>query len=135
MAAGSTPLHDELLAFVLEKLCTRTLNGFAQESRLDGESLKDAVVRYEVDYAWVVLGSDRLRDETVARLEARLGQMATAAQTFSVATVLREAAESQASDLLMSFDSDLPEQLAALLGDQADSLATSAALADLRAGG
>ncbi len=123
-------MHDELLAFVLKNLCTRPLNGFAQESRLDGESLKDAVERYEVDYAWHVLGSDRLRDATLARLETRLGQAATAAQRSSVTAVLREAAASQPADLLMSFDNDLPEQLAALLGEPADSLATSAALAD-----
>ncbi|MBI3348713.1 MAG: hypothetical protein HY020_16090 [Burkholderiales bacterium] len=108
-------MHDELLALVLKSLCTRTLNGFAQESRLDGESLRDAVERYEVDYAWHVLGSDRMRDETLALLEARLRQPATDAQKICVAKVLREAAESQPSDLLMSFDSDLPEQLAAAL--------------------
>ncbi len=123
-------MHDELLALVAESLCTRTLNDFAQESRLDGESLRDAVERYEVDYAWHVLGSDRLRDETVTRLEARLGQAATAVQKSCVAAVLREAAASQPFDRLMSFDNDLPEQLAALLCDQADSLATTAALAD-----
>ena len=100
-------MHDELLALVLKSLCTRTLNGFAQESRLDGESLRDAVERYEVDYAWHVLGSDRMRDETLALLEARLRQPATDAQKICVAKVLREAAESQPSDLLMSFDSDL----------------------------
>lgn len=108
-------MHDELLAFVLKNLCTRTLNAFAQESRLDGESLKDAVERYEVDYAWHVLGSDRLRDETVAMLEARFGQTATVAQKSCVTAVLRQAAASQPADLLMSFDNDLPEQLAALL--------------------
>lgn len=116
MAAGNTTsLHDELLALVANSLCTRTLNGFSQESRLDGESLKDAVERYEVDYAWHVLGSDRLRDETVALLEAKLKQPATDAQKTSVAEVLRAAAAGQSSDLLMSFDSDVPEQLAAML--------------------
>ncbi|MFG6457487.1 hypothetical protein [Roseateles sp. BYS96W] len=123
-------MHDELLAFVLKSLCTRTLTAFAQESRLDGESLKDAVERYEVDYAWHVLGSDRVRDETVALLEARLGQAATVAQKSCLTAVLRAAAASQPADLLMSFDNDLPEQLAALLVEQADSLATSAVLAD-----
>ena len=48
--------HAELLALVTKSLCTRTLNVFAEESRLDGESLKDAVERYEIDYAWQVLG-------------------------------------------------------------------------------
>ncbi len=115
MAAVSNPVHDELLALVTRSLCTRTLNGFAQESRSDGESLKDAVERYEVDYAWHVLGSDRLRNETVALLEAKLGQRATGAQQACVAEVLRAAAAGQPSDLLMSFDNDVAEQLAALL--------------------
>lgn len=115
MAAGNTPTHDELLALIAPSFCTRTLNGFAQESRLDGESLKDAVERYEVDYAWHVLGSERLRDETIARLEAKLQHAATDLQKACVAGVLTAAAATQTSDLLMSFDSDVPEQLAALL--------------------
>lgn len=115
MAAANTSLHDELLALVAKSLCTRTLNLFAQESRLDGESLVDAVERYEVDYAWQVLGSDRLRNETVTLLEAKLKQPATDAQKTCVADVLKAAAAGQSSDLLMSFDSDVPEQLAALL--------------------
>lgn len=115
MAAANTSAHDELLALVTKSLCTRPMNGFAQESRLDGESLKDAVERYEVDYAWHVLASDRLRDQTVALLEAKLQQPATEAQKASVARVLSAAAASQSPDLLMSFDSDVPEQLAALL--------------------
>ena len=115
MAAGNTLVHDELLALVAQSLCTRTLNLFAQESRLDGESLKDAVERYEVDYAWHVLGSDRVRNETVALLEAKLKHPATDAQKTCVADVLKAAAAAQSSDLLMSFDSDVPEQLAAML--------------------
>lgn len=115
MAAGNNLVHDELLALVAKSLCTRTLNGFSQESRLDGESLKDAVERYEVDYAWHVLGSDRLRNETIALLEAKLGQPATDAQKACVADVLKAAAAAQSSDLLMSFDNDVAEQLAATL--------------------
>lgn len=115
MAAANALLHDELLALVARSLCTRTLNAFAQESRLDGESLKDAVERYEVDYAWHVLGSDRLRDETIARLETKLAHAATDAQKASVADVLKAAAAGQSADLLMSFDNDVPEQLAAML--------------------
>ena len=107
--------HAELLALVMQSLCTRTLNVFAQESRLDGESLKDAVERYEIDYAWQVLGSDRMRDETVALLEAKLKHAASDAQKNCVAEVLRAAAAGQSSELLMSFDSDVPEQLAAML--------------------
>ncbi|MCE4554023.1 hypothetical protein [Pelomonas cellulosilytica] len=115
MATERTPLHDELLALVARSLCTRTLTLFAHESQLDGESLKDAVERYEVDYAWRVLGSERLRNETVALLDAKLGQSATDAQKACVADVLRAAAAIQSSDLLMSFDNDLPEQVVALL--------------------
>ena len=108
-------MHDELLALVTRSLCGRTLNGFAQESRLDGESLKDAVERYEIDYAWHVLGSDRMRSDTVALLEAKLGQPATEAQKSRVTEVLRAAAAAQPADLLLSFDSDLPELMAAML--------------------
>ena len=115
MAAAHTPKHDELLALVTQTLCTRPLNLFAQESRLDGESLKDAVERYEVDYAWHVLGSDRMRNKTIALLEAKLRQPATDAQKACVADVLAAAAAGQSSDLLMSFDNDVPEQLAAML--------------------
>lgn len=115
MTAAHTSAHDELLALVTTSLCTRPLNLFAQESRLDGESLQDAVQRYEVDYAWHVLASDRLRSETVALLEAKLQQPATEAQKACVADVLQAAAASQSPDLLMSFDSDVPERLAAQL--------------------
>ncbi|MDR7269663.1 hypothetical protein J2X20_002292 [Pelomonas saccharophila] len=108
-------MHDELLALVAKSLSTRPLNGFAQESRLDGESLKDAVERYEVDYAWHVLASDRLRDETVALLQAKLKHPATDAQKACIADVLKAAAAGQSADLLMSFDSDVPEKLAAML--------------------
>jgi len=107
--------HAELLATVTASISTRTLNRFAEESRLDGESLKDALDRYEIDYAWQVLGSDRMRDETVALLEAKLSQPATGPQKASVAEVLKAAAAGQSSELLMSFDSDVPEQLAAML--------------------
>lgn len=127
MAALNDLMHDELLALVTRSFCTRTLNGFAQESRSDGESLKDAVERYEVDYAWHVLGSDRLRNETVALLEAKLGRRATDAQQARVAEVLRAAAAGQPSDSLMSFDNDVAEQLAALLSARSESRAPSEA--------
>ncbi len=120
MAVSTTLVHDELLALLAGHLGTRTLTLFAEESRLDGESLSDAVERYEVDYAWQVLGSDRLRDETVALLEAKLKQPATDAQKTCVADVLRSAAAGQPSDLLMSFDNDVPERLAAMLCAQHD---------------
>lgn len=115
MTAPNTPLHDELLALVAQSLCSRPLGVFAQESRLDGESLMDAVQRYEVDYAWHVLGSERLRNETIRLLEAKLTHAASDAQKASVTEVLKAAAAGQAADALMSFDSDVPEQLAALL--------------------
>lgn len=115
MTALNTPLHEELLALVAQTVCSRPLGAFAQESRLDGESLRDAVQRYEVDYAWHVLGSDRLHHETIALLERKLTHAATEAQRTSVAEVLKAAAASQAADALMSFDNDLAEQLAALL--------------------
>lgn len=124
MAAANTAVHDELLALVAKTLCTRTLTGFAQESQLDGESLKDAVDRYEVDYAWHVLGSDRMRSETIALLETKLKHAATEAQKASVAEVLTAAAADQPAHLLMSFDNDVPEQLAALLCAQHQRKAT-----------
>ena len=107
--------HTELLAGVASSLSTRTLNHFAAEARLDGESLKDALERYEVDYAWHVLGSSRMRDETVSLLEAKLEQPASAAQKACIDYVLSVAAAGQSSELLMSFDSDVPEHLAAML--------------------
>ena len=118
MNAAAAALHDEhaeLLAQVAQALCTRTLNGYAQESRQDGESLKDAVERYEIDYAWQVLGSERMHRDTVALLEAKLQHPATDAQKACLADVLQAAAAGQSSELLMSFDSDVPEALASLL--------------------
>lgn len=112
---AASPTFDELLAGVAGSLCTRPLNRFAEESRLDGETLAQAVDRYEFDYAWQVLGSQRMQEQTVARLEARLGRAATEAQRACIAAVLTAAAAVQGSDLLMSFDNDVPEQLAALL--------------------
>ena len=119
--------HAELLALVTKSLCTRTLNVFAEESRLDGESLKDAVERYEIDYAWQVLGSDRLRDETVALLEGKLKRSASDAQKSCVTEVLKAAAASQPSELLMSFDNDVPEHLAVMLFAQHERRATAEA--------
>ncbi len=101
-----------MVAQLISSLSTRTLNHFAQEARLDGESLKDASDRYEIDYAWHVLGSDRLRDETLAALETRLQQAASDAQRACVSDILASAAAQQAPELLMSFDNDVPEQLA-----------------------
>ncbi len=104
--------HAELVAQVVNGLCTRTLNHFAEEARLNAESLRDAFERYEIDYAWHVLGSDRMRDATVSSLEARLQRAATEEQKARVADILRSAAATQAPEFLMSFDNDVPEQLA-----------------------
>lgn len=40
------------LGRLIAGLCTRTLNQFAEESRLDVETLREAVERYEGDFAW-----------------------------------------------------------------------------------
>jgi len=111
----AAPTHAELVIHVVNGLQTRTLNDFAEEARADGESLKQAVERYEIDYAWQVLGSDRMRDAAVAALEARLQRPITDAQRARVAAALTEAAAGQSPELLMSFDNDVPEHLANLL--------------------
>ncbi len=107
--------HAEQLAGVMSAICTRTLNHFAEEAKINGESLKDAFERYEIDYAWHVLGSDRLRDATLACLAQRHSHVATDAQRASLAGILKSASAAQAPELLMSFDNELPEQLADLL--------------------
>lgn len=107
--------NGDLIAHVLASLCTRTLNHFAQEAKLDGESLQEAVARYEIDYAWHVLGSARMRDETVASMEVKLQRPLNSAQRTLLADVLQQAALGLAPDLLMSFDNDVPEALASRL--------------------
>ncbi len=111
------PVTDnaEQVAQVVSTLCTRTLNHFAEEAKQNGESLKDAFERYEIDYAWHILGSERLRDETVRALETRHQRAATEAQKASIAGILKSAADAQAPDLLMSFDNEVPQQVADLL--------------------
>ncbi len=105
----------EVVAAIVSGLSTRTLNGFAQESRQDGESLKDAFDRYEIDYAWHVLGADRTRAAALAALESRLQRSVSTDEQACVADILQSAASAQPSDLLMSFDNDLSGQLADLL--------------------
>lgn len=107
--------HAEQVAHVVSAICTRTLNHFAEEAKTNGESLKDALDRYEIDYAWHVLGSARLREATVALLEARNPHAASEEQKARVAEILKSAAEAQAPDLLMSFDNEVPEKLANFL--------------------
>lgn len=109
--------RDDLLARFSQGLSTRTLRHVAEEARLDGESLKDAVERYEIDYAWQVLGSQRLQDACLAALGTRLGdgQPVSDAHRASVVEVLQSAAAAQPTDALMSFDNDVPDHLATLL--------------------
>jgi hypothetical protein len=104
--------HAAQVAHVVSAICTRTLNHFAEEAKLNGESLKDAFERYEIDYAWHVLGSERMRNATVSSLEARHQQAATEEQKAWIAEILKSAAEAQAPELLMSFDNEVPEKLA-----------------------
>lgn len=104
--------HTAQLAHVMNAICTRTLNHFAEEAKTNGESLKDAFERYEIDYAWHVLGSERLHAATVACLQTKHHHAATDAQKASVRNILQAAAAAQPAELLMSFDNDVPEQLA-----------------------
>ena len=94
-----------------EGLVTRTMAHVAEEARLDGESLKDAVERYEIDYAWHVLGCERTQDAVLSLLEAKLGSPVDEARRTWVCGMLNAAAIAQPSDALMSFDNDVPEQL------------------------
>ena len=118
MSHQSTPLsdaHARAVADLQSSLTTRTVGEFAAEARIDGESLQQALERYEVDYAWHVLGSERLREQTLSELEDRLQRAANDEQRACVSDILRTAADSQASDRLMSFDNDVPAHLAVLL--------------------
>lgn len=107
--------HAKSVAYVMSNLSTRTLHHFAEEAKQNGESLKDAFERYEIDYAWHVLGSDRLREATLFSLAHRHRCVATDAQRERLVGVLKSAAEAQAPELLMSFDNDVPDKLADFL--------------------
>ncbi|MGE0351233.1 hypothetical protein [Hydrogenophaga sp.] len=107
--------HDALLARVQQGLSTRTLGHMAEEARLDGESLNDLVARYEIDFAWQVLGADRTRDAVLGALAARLGHPASDAQRTAVLELLQAASAAVSTELLMSFDNDVPAMLADLL--------------------
>lgn len=109
----------ELTARVLGSLVTRSVGHVAQEAAQDGESLQQSLERYEIDYAWHVLGSERLREATAAQLAARQGQPASSAQQACITAVLQAASAAQAPELLMSFDNDVAEQLAAWLSPEA----------------
>ena len=85
---NSVPAHAEQVAHVVNTICTRTLNHFAEEAKTNGESLKDAFERYEIDYAWHVLASDRMRERTVAALQAKHQCAVTEAQKAGIADIL-----------------------------------------------
>jgi len=121
MAVVNTALaRDELLSRFTQGLVTRTLAHVAEEARLDGESLKEVVERYEIDYAWHVLGSARTREATLSVLATRLGRPVDAAHKLWVNDMLEAAAAQQPTDALMSFDNDVPEQLGHLLSARFD---------------
>jgi len=109
-------LRDDLLSRFTQGLVTRTLAQVAEEARQDGESLKDLVTRYEIDYAWHVLGSQRTRQACLAVLEARGARPAPEAHLVLLNGLLDAAAAAQPVDALMSFDNDVPAQLGDLLG-------------------
>jgi hypothetical protein len=109
-------LRDDLLSRFSEGLVTRTLAQVAEEARQDGESLQDLVTRYEIDYAWHVLGSERTRQACLAALEARGAGPAPESQRVFLAALLEAAAAAQPVDALMSFDNDVPALLGQLLG-------------------
>lgn len=114
-ATDTLQQHAAHLAQFVNETCSRTLNHFAQEARLDGETLQQAVERYEIDYAWHVLGAPVTQERSVSLLEARLDQPATATQKAYVGKVLQSAAAGMAPEALMSFDNDVPELLADIL--------------------
>ncbi|MDO9437927.1 hypothetical protein [Hydrogenophaga sp.] len=109
---SATPVRDDVrLGQFIQGLATRTLAQVAEEARLDGESLKDIVDRYEIDFAWHVLGCERTRDAVLTLLESRLGGPVDDAQRAWVQSMLEAAALGQPSDSLMSFDNDVADQL------------------------
>ncbi len=107
--------RDDLIARFSQGLSTRTLRHVAEEARLDGESLKQGVERYEIDYAWQVLGSQRLQEACLVALAERLVSPVSDSQRACLVDVLQSAATAQPTDALMSFDNDVPAHLATLL--------------------
>lgn len=107
--------HAAIVAELSHSLVTRTLGQVADEARRDGESLEQMVDRYEIDFAWQVLGSGRLRSSSLAALEQRLDRPASSTEQASLVAVLAAAAAAQASDVLMSFDNDVAARLSGLL--------------------
>jgi hypothetical protein len=107
--------RDDLIARFSQGLSTRTLRHVAEEARLDGESLKQGVERYEIDYAWQVLGSQRLQEACLVALAERLASPVSDSQRARLVDVLQSAATAQPTDALMSFDNDVPAHLTTLL--------------------
>ncbi|MBA4213167.1 MAG: hypothetical protein C0449_08805 [Polaromonas sp.] len=107
--------RDDLIARFSQGLSTRTLRHVAEEARLDSESLKQGVERYEIDYAWQVLGSQRLQEACLVALAERLASPVTDSQRACLVDVLQSAATAQPTDALMSFDNDVPAHLTTLL--------------------
>ncbi|WP_439521031.1 hypothetical protein [Hydrogenophaga sp.] len=112
-------VRADLVPQVARLLSTRTIQQVAEEARADGESLRDLVDRYDIDYAWHVLGSQRLLDETLAAWGSLLKSAPTEQQRAEVAALLGAVAVGQASDQLMSFDNELAPQLAEMMADAA----------------
>jgi hypothetical protein len=115
MTDSAMQRHAELVARFVNETCSRSLNDFAQEAKLDGETLQQAVERYEIDYAWHVLGSQRMKQEAISQLEDRLERPASDPQKTYVRDVLESAAAGMAPEALMSFDNDVAGQVAGLL--------------------
>ena len=107
--------HGECLRRLTQALVIRTLGQIADEAREDGESLQQLVERYEIDYAWQVLGSTRLHDAALAAVQERLGRAADEALRARLTALLQAAAAQQSNDALMSFDNDVPALLGELL--------------------
>lgn len=112
-------VRADLVPQVARLLSTRTIQQVAEEARADGESLRDLVDRYDIDYAWHVLGSQRLLDETLVALGSLLQSAPTERQRVEVAALLGAVAAGQGSDQLMSFDNELAPQLAEMMADAA----------------
>lgn len=106
--------HADIASMLVKHLVIRTSRQVADEARLDGESLRQLVERYEIDYAWHVLSSERMLEAGVAALELLMDRPASAAEKSSLAALLTTVAASQPADALMSFDNDVASHLASL---------------------
>ncbi|WP_066271923.1 hypothetical protein [Hydrogenophaga palleronii] len=126
--------HGECLRRLTQTLVIRTLGQIADEAREDGESLQQLVERYEIDYAWQVLGSTRLHDAALAAVQERLGRPADEALRARLTALLQAAAAQQPNDALMSFDNDVPALLSELLCEGIDAESGSLVCTPLAAG-